>query len=74
MYVSLNFLTNEGKAFRKCINVIQNFRTVNKTGHLLVVVVGKGGYGIAVKPNTGLCVAIVINPELSAGPVTQIPP
>jgi hypothetical protein len=38
---------NEGNAFRKCNNVIQNFGTVYKTGYLLVVLVEKGGYGTA---------------------------
>jgi hypothetical protein len=44
--VSFNFLPNEGNVFGNCIMVIHNFRTVDETGYLLLVVVEKGGWAI----------------------------
>jgi len=44
--VSFNFLPNEGNVFHNCIMVIHNFRTVDETGYLVLVVVEKGGWTI----------------------------
>jgi len=43
---------------------IHNFRTVDETVYLLLVMVKKGGYGIT---RIDLAVRVVTNPELSAG-------
>ena len=38
-----HFLPKEGNVFLKCIMVIHNFRAVDETGYLLLVMVEKGG-------------------------------
>jgi hypothetical protein len=40
--VYFNFLPNEGNVFHNCIMVIHNFRTVDETGYMLLVIVEKG--------------------------------
>jgi hypothetical protein len=40
--VSFNFLLNEGNVFCNCIMEIHNYRTVDETGFLLLVMVVKG--------------------------------
>jgi len=42
--VSFNFLQNKENFFCNCILVIHNFRTMDETGYLLLVMVEKGGY------------------------------
>jgi hypothetical protein len=62
--VSFNFLPNEGNVFRNCIMVIHNFRTVDETGYLLLVVVEKGGWAITKSRWPGSD-NTVIKPELT---------